>query len=140
MWEPYHFFHSQPIQVWDSVTLQSGTTCLIILGCWTSAAGSIETRILGVERCKAQDGKTTADKVDAVVRRVLGTLRLQPAQMRAHPGQGLAWKRSAAAAAATRTEMLTCVPLDRAYCGRTGNKADKLLLGFFDSPPLTESK
>ena len=108
-------------EVWDSVTLQSGVTALVVLGVWTLASGKIVCRVLDIVRVGLSGtGAETAAKVHRILERLLtmppNCPRLQNGN---HP---------------QRSEFLTCCVLDRAYCGRTGNKAGQHLSTLLSLP------
>ena len=100
-------------EVWDSITLQNGVTCLIVLAIWTASTGAIECHILDIVRVGlGGSGLETAEKVHSILDGFLTPFQEQ----RLSNGKVL-----------RKAEFLTCCVLDRAYCGRTGNKADLYL-------------
>ena len=81
-------------------------------------------RLLDVVKCGiSSDGASTADRVYEIVTRVLGQGKLEAKHMQSFVGfpfQAL----ESIGGMPNRSSFLCCCPLDRAYTGRTGNKAD----------------
>ena len=117
--------------VFDGVTLPHGVTVTVVLVVFTSSEGEIETAFLGCSRC----GPSSVGSAQAAtIKEVLDeALQLSTRKARCRGSAGLPLEPVGALASVqgqtevARGNFLCCIPCDRAYCGRTGTKADLIL-------------
>jgi hypothetical protein len=125
--------------VFDGITLRNGATVLAILVCFTSNTGRIVSELLDAPISHGSSGPDVAELVRATIDRVLqatktlaryrGTAGLpcRPGGRASQPATRDQSSSPGGEARCTRAETLTCIVVDRAYSGLTGNKADLLL-------------
>ena len=120
--------------IWDGVTLPTGVTCLVVVVVFTTATGEIVTRLLDAARMgRGATGELTLEKLLGVLGRFLPLdVAVPGSSFCSSPALPISSGRRALAVC--RGSFLTSLPLDRAYCGRTGNQADRWLCESLGTP------
>jgi len=121
--------------VWDGITLRNGATVIPILVVSTDSSGRIASELVDVPISQGSRGPEVAALVHGVLEKVLclsqkivfrsaSGLRVQgvASSSAQASSQGAAGQRRG-----NRSDLLTSMLVDRAYSGKTGNKADEHL-------------
>ena len=110
--------------VFDGFTMRSGATVIVVLVAYTNSEGEIATEFLG---CTPPAVDSTGPACAASIVDLLeDRLGVQSSDVKCIDTVGLPahQPRRGDRAESRRAEFLTSMPVDRAYCGATGNKAD----------------
>ena len=111
--------------VFDGFTLRSGAIVIVVVIVYTNYEGVIATELLGCTPPAVDSrGPACAAKI---VELLEDRLEVQSCAVECTNTRGLPTHqlRRGDRIEIRRSDFLTCIPVDRAYCGRTGNKADK---------------
>ena len=110
--------------MFDGFTMRSGATVIVVLIAYTNSQGEIATEFLGCTP-PAVDSRGPACAA-SIVDLLEDRLGVQSSDVECIDTAGLPvhQPRRGDSAGSRRAEFLTCIPVDRAYCGATGNKAD----------------
>ena len=115
----------------DGITLRNGATVTPVLICFTNSSGEIQVDYLG---CAREGSRSNGEESGKAVLRVLDeTLSISETNATCIGASGLplypdvAHGSSQGQRKVLRGMFLTSIPVDRAYCGRTGNRADAWL-------------
>ncbi len=109
--------------VFDGVTLPNGTTVTVVLIVFTAPDGRIVVEFLG---CASGGARSDAQHTARAILDLLED-RVQVLSRQATCSASIGLPLDMRDGTTKRGVFLTCIPCDRAYCGRTGSGADAVL-------------
>ena len=110
--------------IFDSITLANGSTEMVMIVVYTTRQGELRKQLFDLKNCgKDYSGPQEAALVLQALSERLG-IPARQARCTSTPALPLD---DANRTLVHRGNFLTCIPCDRAYCGKTGTRADDLI-------------